>query len=296
MAKAHECVLEGSPARLYEALRRAVADLGYTIERADGRSMTLQFESNRRNMMKNPVKMTAVVVPTAQGQSKISMTGKDAHRAVTMWGEDGHVARLVFDGVQRELPGIPEAAAPAQQAAAAGLRDGSRDLISELERLAALHSNGALDDAEFRVAKERLLSAPTVFAAPLSGGASAVASGGRGIGAPLAAGAAGLAGGLMLSNVTNASAAPTAGAPESETINYHETFTGPDGETTTIDGTMESSVTYDDSGDAHMEIHDAGTVDVGGDTSAYSSDVGGDVDLGGAADGGGFLDGLFDLF
>jgi hypothetical protein len=42
----------------------------------------------------------------------------------------------------------------------------------------------------------------------------------------------------------------------SETVNYHETFTGPDGEATTIDGTIESTVTFDDSGDAHVEIHD----------------------------------------
>ena len=82
----------------------------------------------------------------------------------------------------------------------------------------------------------------------------------------------------------------------SETINYHETFTGPDGEATTIDGTMESTVTFDDSGDAHVEMHDSGTVDVGGDTSHYDSDMSGDVDLAGTEEGGGFLGGLFDLF
>jgi hypothetical protein len=81
----------------------------------------------------------------------------------------------------------------------------------------------------------------------------------------------------------------------SETVNYHETFTGPDGEATTIDGTIESTVTFDDSGDAHVEIHDTGTVDVGGETSHYDSDVTGDVDLGATEDGGGFLSSLLDL-
>ena len=53
---------------------------------------------------------------------------------------------------------------------------------------------------------------------------------------------------------------------------------------------------FDESGDAHVEIHDTGTVDVGGETSHYDSDVTGDVDLGGTEEGGGFLDGLFGLF
>jgi hypothetical protein len=103
---------------------------------------------------------------------------------------------------------------------------------------------------------------------------------------------------MLLANVAGASAAPTADAPSSETIHYHETFTGVDGETTTIDGTMDSNVTFDDSGNAHVEIHDTGTVDVGGDTSHFDNDMSGDVDLGDTAtgDGGGFFDNLFDLF
>ena len=83
----------------------------------------------------------------------------------------------------------------------------------------------------------------------------------------------------------------------SETINYHDTFTGPDGEAMTIDGTMESTVTFDDAGDAHVDIHDSGTLDLGGETSHFESDMSGDVDLGGVTEeGGGFLSGLLDLF
>jgi hypothetical protein len=171
------------------------------------------------------------------------------------------------------------------------------EMISGLERLATLHANGALDEAEFRAAKARVLADSAPSAVPPDGFASAAPRSGTGIsGAPLAAGAAGVAGGLLLSNVSGASAAPAAGEPVSETINYHETFMGANGETTTIDGTTESTVTFDDSGDADVEIHDTGTVDVGGDTSHYDGDVTGDVDLGGTEEGGGVLDGLFNLF
>jgi Short C-terminal domain len=205
-----------------------------------------------------------------------------------------------------EPPAAQRAASPAPSLTpAAGSTSGN--VISDLERLATLHANGTLDEAEFRAAKSRLLADSPTFPVPPSSApfpvppssvpsaAPATASGFRG--APLAAGAAGVAGGLLLGNVSGASAAPTAGEPISETINYHETFTGPDGEAMTIDGTMESTVTFEDSGDAHVEMHDSGTVDIGGDTSAYESDITGDVDLGGATEeGGGFLSGLFDLF
>jgi Short C-terminal domain len=193
-------------------------------------------------------------------------------------------------------PAADQRATPTPSPTAVPIPTGG-NTISDLERLATLHANGALDDAEFRAAKQRLLMVSTASAVSPAGVASAAPGAGRGMGAPLAAGAAGVAGGLLLGNVGGASAAPTAGEPVSETINYHETFTGPDGEATTVDGTMESTVTFDDSGDAHVEVHDSGTVDVAGDTSHYDSDVSGDVDLGGTTEEGGwFLDGLFDLF
>jgi hypothetical protein len=199
------------------------------------------------------------------------------------------------------LPTVAEPAADQRATQAPSATPAPRptlsNMTSELERLAKLHANGALDEAEFRAAKARLLAAGSVTPVAPGGVTSVAPRAATGMSAPLVAGAAGVAGGLLLGNVGGASAAPTAGEPASETINYHETFTGPDGEATTIDGTMESTVTFDDSGDAHVEVHDSGTVDLGGEASHYDSDVSGDVDLGGTTEeGGGFLSGLFDLF
>ena len=293
MARTRDYVSGASPARTYEALRRAVEGLGYTIQQTDGRSMTIRFQA--KGFVAPLLNMSASVVPAGNGQSKILMTGKAA-RGGMMLGEDGRLAQAVFNHVAMVLPTVEEPAGSQPLTAPASSPLGS-DMVSELERLATLHTNGALDEAEFRAAKARLLADSAATAVRPNDVASAAPRVATGIGgAPLAAGAAGVAGGLLLGNVSGASAAPTAGEPVTETINYHETFTGPDGETTTIDGSTESTVAFDESGDAHVEIHDTGTVDVGGDTSHYDSDVTGDVDLGAAEDGGGFLGSLFDLF
>jgi hypothetical protein len=62
----------------------------------------------------------------------------------------------------------------------------------------------------------------------------------------------------------------------------------------TVDGTLDSTTTFDANGDAHMELHDQGSIDLGGDTYSYDDtmDAGFDLD-GGGGDGGG---GLLDLF
>jgi hypothetical protein len=163
--------------------------------------------------------------------------------------------------------------------------------VAELERLAALKASGALDEDEFRLAKVRLLSHPTPTAA-LGPSAQIAPSADTGRGNVLGAAAAGAVGGMLLSNVGTAAASPV-NEPITDAVTYHETVTGPDGETMTIDGSMESSVTFDESGDAHVTVHDEGTMGFDGETYDYSNDIEGDVDLPGGDDAGGFLDGLF---
>jgi hypothetical protein len=110
----------------------------------------------------------------------------------------------------------------------------------------------------------------------------------------LGAAAAGAAGGFLLSNVGTANAASASDQPVTDHIDYHETITGPDGEAMVVDGSMDSSITFDESGDAHVQIHEDGAATFDGETYDYSSDVEGDVDVG--DDGGGigdFFDGLF---
>jgi hypothetical protein len=69
---------------------------------------------------------------------------------------------------------------------------------------------------------------------------------------------------------------------------------------------MDSTVAFDESGGAHVEIHDQGTTTVGGDEYDYSTDLSGDValdgdlesdvDLGSDDDDGGLFDTIGGLF
>lgn len=54
-------------------------------------------------------------------------------------------------------PAAPSPAPAAAPAAPAAPASGGTDVVAELQKLAALHTQGALDDAEFAAAKARLL-------------------------------------------------------------------------------------------------------------------------------------------
>lgn len=303
MAKHYDFDVPASPTKTYEALRRAVAELGYELQRADGRSLSIQFRA-KRTLMAGRVAMSAMVVEAAECRSKLSITGKPAGREMTAWGEEGKVANELFAKATSILPQIadakPRPSIPATSRPATQPRTGGADFIAELERLAALHASGAIDDGEFKLAKSSLLAAPPPAStgAPVAAAAQATpgSSSGAGTGKLLGAAAAGVAGGMLFSDAASASpaTAPT-GEPVTEHIRYDETFTTPDGETVSVEGEINSTVTFDESGDAHVEIHDQGSMDVNGETFDYESDIEGDVDLGGdlGGDDGGLLDGLF---
>ena len=57
-------------------------------------------------------------------------------------------------------------------------------------------------------------------------------------------------------------------------------------------------MTFDDSGDMQIEVHDEGSMTFDGETTTYSSDIEGELDLGAeeVAEGGGILDALGDIF
>jgi Short C-terminal domain len=169
----------------------------------------------------------------------------------------------------------------------------------ELERLGSLFERGLLTADEFAQAKAQVLkvpSSPTTPARVAPGAPAAASPSAAGVsGRTAAAAGAGIVGGMLLSNVAAADAATS--EPTTEHMEYQETFTGPDGETMVIDGSMDSTVSYDESGDMHVEIQDEGTMTMGGETFDYSSEIDSDIDISAAADdGGGFFDSLGDLF
>ena len=207
--KKHEHLVSASAPRVFEALARAVEELGHDVKRADERSLTLQFHA-KRGILSVRVAMNAIVVDTGDGQTKIAVSGKPAGPVWTAWGEERGVARDVFRKVDEILPGLVDAkptarSTPSQHAAADAV-------TSELERLAALRSSGAIDDDEFELAKARLLQESRSGSTTTQAASAREAAGGT----VTEAAAAGAFGGVLAAEVATAAATPDAEAADDE--------------------------------------------------------------------------------
>jgi hypothetical protein len=183
---------------------------------------------------------------------------------------------------------------PPRAAAAEPRRHAAVGLATELATLADLLERGHLTAEKFAQAKAQILQGP----APPSRqpGARPTAADSPGVaGRTIGATAAGAVGGMLLSNVGSRDAAAPSD-PTTEHVQYQETFTGPDGETMTIEGEMDSTVTYDETGEMHVDIHDEGSTTIEGETFEYTSDLESTAELGDLGDaGGGLFDSLGDL-
>ena len=212
VAKKHEHVVSASAPTAFDALTRAVEELGHDVKQADERSLSLQFQA-KRGFMTVRVAMKAIVVDAGDGQTKISVTGKPAGREWTAWGEERGVSRDVFRKVDEILPALEDAKPTAASTPPEHAADDA--VTSALERLAALRSSGAIDDDEFKLAKARLLresrsGSTTTQAAPADEGRTTARI-------PVTeAAAAGVLGGALTQDVATATATPDAEPSESE--------------------------------------------------------------------------------
>jgi hypothetical protein len=149
---------EASPARLFAAVQRAVASLGYGVTHADHPSRTLSFATGASMKSFGGQEMSATITADAAGASTLHFGGRRSQRGLSTtqvvdWGEKADIAARVILRLDEALPDTPEpAAAEAPSAASPG------QISGELERLADLHKRGVLDDEEFRAAKTRLLA------------------------------------------------------------------------------------------------------------------------------------------
>ena len=96
------------------------------------------------------MEMSALVEEAGESRVRVSLGASAAgFQAVRVfdWGERREITELFFTTLGQVLPEVPEPGVITERVSAA----------DELERLAALHARGALDDDEFRRAKQRLL-------------------------------------------------------------------------------------------------------------------------------------------
>lgn len=148
-----------SAARTYEACRRAVSTLGYTVLHSDPVALTITFNTGRS--MKSWAGQDLSASVFAEGvEARVVVGGSLAKGGVPLgggsqigsWGEKSALSKKFLAAVASALPKVPEpiVAAPAPPA--------SSDLATQLSQLVALHAQGGLTDQEFADAKAALIA------------------------------------------------------------------------------------------------------------------------------------------
>jgi hypothetical protein len=136
--------------RVWVALVRVVAKLGYVTLSSDVHSGTLSFNTGRSMKSWAGQDMSATVLDIGPGQSQIVIGGTIARTQafggsqVVSWGEKAKIGAKVLDAVTAVLPTAPEPETVNRAAQPSG------GLSKELEELASLHDRGVLSDDEFR--------------------------------------------------------------------------------------------------------------------------------------------------
>ena len=140
-----------SPDRLFAACLHVVALRGWKVQYTDPTTRTVSFvASGTKRRIGGGMEFSALVETADEDRARVSLGASTAgfqSIRVFDWGERREITELFFVTLARALPDVSEPRRPAQSASAVG----------ELERLAELHARGALDDDEFRRAKQRLL-------------------------------------------------------------------------------------------------------------------------------------------
>jgi hypothetical protein len=142
-----------SPERIFAACLRVVASQGWQIRHTDPATMTVSFAAKGQKIrLGGGIEMSAFVAKRDDDTVRVSVGAAPAGlQALRLFdhGEKDEVSGLFFAGLRDVLPTVdePEPRGDAE----------SMSAVDELERLARLHERGALDDDEFRRAKQRLL-------------------------------------------------------------------------------------------------------------------------------------------
>jgi hypothetical protein len=137
MAQAETVSFEASEGRLYNAVLRSIAQLGYSIKHSDPNARMVSFNTGMSMRSWAGQDMTVSVVPATDaafptpaplpGKSSLLIGGTRAQHGnpfgggggqITDWGEKGKVTRTLVAEIQKVLPTIPElpSATPASKA------------------------------------------------------------------------------------------------------------------------------------------------------------------------------------
>lgn len=154
---------------MFEAGRRAAANLGYQVIASDPGSGILSFNTGRSMRSWSGQDMSATFIAEQGDKCKVVLGGGTAMRGnpfggggqVAAWGEKGTVAERFLGRVAHELQAMPAVGrlidGPPSSGGAAGPSD-TASRVEALDRLARLHRDGMINDQEFATLKAELVS------------------------------------------------------------------------------------------------------------------------------------------
>jgi Short C-terminal domain len=158
VAKTYEFEFDAPPEQLYTETLSAVTALGFSILRNEDKVPAITFNTGPSIWSPAGQDMTAKALPVSPSTSKLVVSGRTAPRGEKpqygSWGERGRIAKGL---AARVRGGLVDHAPRKNGAPLNGTPPNGVELVDELARLADLHRSGALSDAEFAQAKERLL-------------------------------------------------------------------------------------------------------------------------------------------
>lgn len=143
-----------TPERVFEACRRAVGELGYTVLFSDSEGMSISFNTGRSMKTWGGQDLTATVFISGNG-SKLVIGGSIAKTGnpfggnqLGSWGEKSDLSNKFHNLVEKILPDINEIRNKSA---------GSLSVADEIGKLKNLLDQGALSQAEFDLAKKKLI-------------------------------------------------------------------------------------------------------------------------------------------
>ncbi len=147
---------DASSARVFEACRRVVGELGYTVLFSDTAGKSISFNTGRSMKTWGGQDLTATVFDDGAG-SKVVIGGSIAKTGnpfggnqLGSWGEKSALSNKFHDKLEEILPSVAE---PKGSESSSG-----GGLAEEIAKLQDLLKQGVLSQAEFDAAKKKLLS------------------------------------------------------------------------------------------------------------------------------------------
>src|SRR5689334_9141676 len=102
---------QASADRLYQAVMRSVAQLGYSFQHSDPLGRVVAFNTGMSMRSWAGQDMSATVIAIGDLTSELIIGGTRAQRGVTLtdWGEKAKIARILLRQIQTVLPTLQEA-------------------------------------------------------------------------------------------------------------------------------------------------------------------------------------------